>query len=178
MEFVRIVLLAVAGAIIYGLIHDQITARVCLEYFTVGHPRMFASDSPTLHALYWGVAATWWAGAMIGVCLALASRVGDLPKLTSREQVAPILTLLALMGVAAAAAGSITYHTVGRSIRRYEMRYSEPSWISPDHRAAFLADLATHQTSYAVGFSGGVILSGIAIWRRIRRKGRHASGET
>jgi len=31
---VGIVLLCVAAAVVYGIVHDQITARVCVEYFT------------------------------------------------------------------------------------------------------------------------------------------------
>jgi hypothetical protein len=37
-EHLKIILACVAAAIIYGILHDQITARVCVEYFTVFHP--------------------------------------------------------------------------------------------------------------------------------------------
>ena len=43
-----IVLMCVFAAVVYGVIHDQITARVCVEYFTVGHPPIFPTDDPTL----------------------------------------------------------------------------------------------------------------------------------
>jgi len=36
MEYIKIVLLAIAAAISYGILHDQITVRVCIEYFTIG----------------------------------------------------------------------------------------------------------------------------------------------
>lgn len=58
-ESVCIVVLGILGAVLYGIVHDNVTARICLEYFTIGHRRAFASDSPTLHAMYWGVVATW-----------------------------------------------------------------------------------------------------------------------
>ena len=45
--------------VIYGIIHDQITARLCVEYFTVFHPPVFATQNPTLLGLGWGIIATW-----------------------------------------------------------------------------------------------------------------------
>ena len=57
MLFFRIVLLSIASAIGYGILHDQVTARVCVEYFTIGHPPVFSTDSPTLLALGWGTIA-------------------------------------------------------------------------------------------------------------------------
>jgi hypothetical protein len=60
MRFIAIVALAVAAGIAYGILHDQVTARVCLEYFTIGHPPLIPSQSPTLLAIAWGIVATWW----------------------------------------------------------------------------------------------------------------------
>jgi hypothetical protein len=47
-EGLKIILASVAAAIIYGIVHDQITARICIEYFTVFHPPVFLTQSPTL----------------------------------------------------------------------------------------------------------------------------------
>jgi hypothetical protein len=58
-EALKIILLCVLSAITYGILHDQVTARICVEYFTIGHPPMFATDSPTFLALGWGILATW-----------------------------------------------------------------------------------------------------------------------
>src|SRR4029077_1503393 len=82
-ENLKIILLCVAAAIAYGVAHDQITARVCLEYFTVFHPPVFATQSPTALALGWGVIATWWCGLLLGLLLALAARSGSRPKVRS-----------------------------------------------------------------------------------------------
>ena len=62
MQFVGIVLFSIAAAVFYGIAHDQVTVRVCLEYFTIGHPPVFKTTSPALLALGWGVLATWWVG--------------------------------------------------------------------------------------------------------------------
>src|ERR1044071_7564566 len=41
LEFLRIVALALGAAILNGVLHDQVTARICVEYFTIGHPPLF-----------------------------------------------------------------------------------------------------------------------------------------
>jgi hypothetical protein len=70
-RFVSIILLCIVAAVIYGVVHDQITARICVEYFTIGHPPVFGTDDPTLLGLGWGVIATWWVGLILGFPLAL-----------------------------------------------------------------------------------------------------------
>jgi hypothetical protein len=67
------------------ILHDQITARVCVEYFTVFHPPVFNTQSPTLLACGWGVIATWWVGLFLGLFLAVAARIGPRPKLSVRK---------------------------------------------------------------------------------------------
>ena len=94
MKSLSIVALAMAAAISYGIVHDQITARICLEYFTIGHPRLIASESPTVLALFWGVVATWWVGLPLGIALAVAARIGGRPKLTATDLVRPLAKLL------------------------------------------------------------------------------------
>lgn len=51
MESVKIVLLCIVSAVIYGILHDQVTARVCVEYFTIGHPPMFSTNSPLVQEM-------------------------------------------------------------------------------------------------------------------------------
>lgn len=46
------VALSVLAAVVYGILHDQITARICVEYFTIGHARLIDSDSPTVLGLF------------------------------------------------------------------------------------------------------------------------------
>ena len=77
MESVRILVLCVVAAMGYGVAHDQFTARVCVEYFTVGHPPVFSTDDPTLLGIGWGIIATWWVGLLLGVPLAVVARAGS-----------------------------------------------------------------------------------------------------
>jgi hypothetical protein len=59
MQSIKIILTCVVAAVLYGIVHDQVTARICVEYFLVFHPPIFPTQSPTLLALGWGVIATW-----------------------------------------------------------------------------------------------------------------------
>lgn len=57
-EGAKIVFFCVLAAVVYGLLHDQVTAHLCVEYFSVAHPPVFHTGSPFLLALGWGVIAT------------------------------------------------------------------------------------------------------------------------
>src|SRR5277367_3085254 len=106
MRFLSIVLLCIAASVAYGLVHDQITIRICPEYFTVLHPQILPHDTPlTLLALAWGVIATWWVGAILGILLGLCSCCGRRRKLSAGELVQPILKLLLVMAVGAIMSG-------------------------------------------------------------------------
>jgi len=162
MEVLKIVALSVFAAVLYGIAHDQITARVCVEYFTIGHPPIFATDSPTLLALGWGVVATWWVGVLLGLLLAFASLRGPRPRKTARELVAPIGKLLACMGAAAFVAGWIGFFAA----KSGWVVLLEPiaSRVPHDRHVAFVADLWAHSASYLAGFVGGFALAN-RVWK-------------
>lgn len=168
MRFLAIVALSVAAAVVYGILHDQITARVCVEYFTVGHARIVDSDDPTVLGLVWGVVATWWAGLMLGIPLALAARVGSRPKRSVKSLVRPVLGLLGLMAAFAVAAGLVGF-TLARS-GNVMLPGELKEKLTPDKLAAFQACLLAHQTSYNVAFVGGGML---IAWVWVSRKRLH-----
>jgi hypothetical protein len=74
-EFAKIVAFCIAAAVCYGVVHDQFTIRICLEYFTVGHVPRFQSLPTTAHAAAWGIVATWWVGLTLGILVGLSSRL-------------------------------------------------------------------------------------------------------
>ncbi len=165
MEFLKILLLCVLAAVAYGLLQDQVTARVCVEYFTVGHPPVFPTQDPTLLALGWGVLATWWVGVLLGLPLALVARLGPRPKLTARDLTRPLLTLLGVTAVVALLAGVAGYG----SARAGGVWLLEPlaSAVPPGKHAAFLADAWAHTAAYACGLIGGIVVWAWA-WRKRR----------
>jgi hypothetical protein len=174
MQGFRIVALCIMAACIYGIAHDQITARVCVEYFTIGHPRIFETESPTLLGVVWGILATWWVGLLLGVPLALTARVGELPKINARRLVRPILTLLAIMGMSAAVAGTTGYFVA--SSGQVRLAGSLASRVPPDHHVSFIADLWAHNASYVAGFIGGIVLMVRTVYQRKSERNERREG--
>ncbi len=162
MPAIGIVLLSVVAAVFYGIVHDQITARICVEYFTIGHPPIFGTEDPTLLGIGWGIVATWWVGLFLGIPLAVASRAGNRPQRAVASLLQPITKLLAVMAIGALIAGSVggLLASVGSVILIGPLADAVP----PDRHVAFLIDLWAHSASYLIGFVGGIILI-VRVWR-------------
>ncbi len=171
-EYLKTIALCVAAACVYGILQDQVTAHVCVEYFSVWHPPLFATRSPALLALGWGVVATWWVGALIGVSLALCARAGRAQKLAGAELVRPVAHLMLAVGAAALLAG-----VTGYALARAGVIHMT-GWVAGEIPAArharFLADLWAHNVAYLAGLVGGIVLCAGTVRRR-RREGGHGT---
>lgn len=161
MESLKIIAGCIVAAMLYGIVHDQVTARIYLPYFTVFHPPVFNTESPTLIAIGWGIIATWWVGAFLGVLLALSARLGHRAKLTFRELLPLVMRLLCVMAACALLAGTLGYF-VGRVPDEFR------GIVSPGNERRFLADWWAHNASYAGGIIGGIVLCVVAYRRRVR----------
>ncbi len=161
-----IISFCILSAVMYGIIHDQLTVRICLEYFTIGHPRIFPTESPSLIALGWGIVATWWVGLILGVILSLAARYGPWPKLPVRSLIRPIIILPFITGVVSILAG-----WVGRSLAENGYIYlfnPMASRVPLDKHTAFLTDLWAHSAAYITGFIGGIVIAIYVLIKRAR----------
>jgi hypothetical protein len=169
-EALKIVLLCIFAALVYGILHDQVTARVCVEYFRIGHPPIFEAESPTLLAFGWGIIATWWVGLLLGVPAALAARAGAMPRYEAGHLVLPVAGLMITMGAVASLAGLTGYILATADA----VCLIEPLALRVPYskHAAFLADLWAHLAAYVVGFVGGIAICGW-IWARRRQKAIH-----
>ncbi len=170
MEFAKIVALATLAAIAYGVVHDQITARICIEYFTIGHPPVFRTTSPTLLALGWGVIATWWVGLPLGVALAFAARAGVNPKRAARSLLRPAAVLLGAMAICAGGFG-----IAGAWLAQHGYTtLSEPlcSILPQSRQIRFIIDAWAHAASYLSGIFGATVLT-LQTWFS-RTENRHA----
>ena len=166
MQFAAIVVLCVVAAVVYGGVHDQITARICVEYFTIGHPPVFATQDPTLLGLGWGVIATWWVGLILGALLALSSRLGPWPRFTAARLVRPLAVMLVVVALLAVVAGAAGH---AAATRRW-VWLVEPmaTRVPADRHVAFLTDLCAHLASYAGGFLGAIVLCVYVLMCRAR----------
>lgn len=163
-QFASILALCIAAAILYGLIHDQITIRLCPEYFTVAHAKIIESDSLTLIALAWAVVATWWMGAALGLFLAVASRAGSEPRLGVRDVVRPVAVVLGVMACSALVAGVVGY--VLASQDRIGLVGELAANVPAERHDRFMAAWWVHQASYTTGALGGI---GVIVWTLVRR---------
>lgn len=171
----KIVSLCVLAAVLYGIVHDQITARISLEYFTVAHPDIFGTHSPTLLGLIWGIIATWWVGLLLGILLSLAARRGSAPKLSSKQVLPLVRNLMLISGVAAVLSGILFY-----TLTTNGMLYVPGHFASqvPSHlHARFMAALGAHNASYIVGFVGGIVVAIHVVCRRSREALENSSGQ-
>ena len=167
LQALAIVMLSILAAVGYGVVHDQVTARICIEYFTIGHPPIFTQPvtSPTVIGVAWGVIATWWVGLGLGIPLAVAARAGKRPPRSVGSLVKPIALLLLVMGLLAALAGGVGYVAASRGW----VFLLEPlaSRVPADKHVAFLTDLWAHNASYLFGAIGGLVII-VRTWRSRR----------
>ena len=163
-----IVGLSILMCVIYGVMHDQVTARICVEYFTIGHkPILGGTQDPTILGLAWGFLATWWVGAMLGIPLAFVSQTGSLVKKSARDLVRPMLVLMAGTAFLALLAGVICYVLTSNGMIHLAGGFERA--IPADKHDAFLIDLWIHNASYAGGFLGGIILMAWVVVDRYRQ---------
>lgn len=162
MQSLRIIGLAIGCCVAYGILHDQLTARICVEYFTIGHPPVFPTDDPTLLALGWGIIATWWVGAILGFLLAIAARFGSTPKRSAAELVRPMMGVMFASALFAVVVGGIGYAAArnGWVFLVGELAVRVPT----EKHVYFLTDLWAHSASYLAGFVGGLIVV-VQTWR-------------
>ncbi|TVQ02956.1 MAG: hypothetical protein EA381_02270 [Planctomycetaceae bacterium] len=173
MQWFRIVVLSVAACVLYGVLHDQVTARICVEYFTIGHPPIFPTQDPTWLGIGWGVLATWWVGVLLGAPLATVARIGTAPRRTAGDLVRPVGLLIIVSAAVACGMGLIGWWAARNGWVFLVGDLAER--VPPDKHLRYLAALWAHNGSYAAGFVGGAVLI-LMTWRG-RRSRRAAVAE-
>jgi len=174
MEALKIAVTCVVAAVLYGIVHDQFTARICVEYFTIFHPPIFHTQSPTLLGIGWGIVATWWVGVFFAVPMILAARAGSRRPLRASELLPSIASLFAFM-----AASAVLFAITGYVLARKGVLATD--WLtfsaSPAMRYRFMADWWAHTASYGTAFVGGVVLCVMTYRRRLRQEPADRRGQ-
>jgi hypothetical protein len=168
MKVVKIVALCIVGSVVYGILHDLVTAHVCVEYFSQFHPDVFHTDSPLLLALGWGVIATWWMGLFLGPIVGGAARAGQLPKLGWRDLVRPLATVFGIsyaFAMVGLLVGYFLFPAIPSQLYANVPRLQEVH-LPPEREHLFMADLIAHNTSYIVSTLGAL---GLCVWCIVRR---------
>lgn len=173
-EALKIIIAATLAAIVYGELLDQVTAHVCVEYFSVAHPPVFRTTSPFWLAVGWGFRATWWVGLPLGIFAAAAARLGSWQPLTLRDLLRDFVGLMLATAAAAAVIGLVGALLVAQG--RAPVPLGWGAIIPPAKHAAFAFDAWAHMTSYAVGALGGAVVVGRTLWRRGRTAAAQPAG--
>ena len=163
MNKTKIILACLFAAVAYGIVHDQITAHLCVEYFTVAHPPLFHTESPTILGFCWGVFATIGVGAVLGAVLAEVSQSDGLPPYPFARLYRSLLILLAAMALTASLAGVLGFELSRHSIIALPGSIAE--LIAPARRDPFMAVWFAHCASYLVALTGGAFLI-LRIWKQ------------
>lgn len=152
--------MCVLFSIVYGVVHDQFTARAYLPYFTQWplHADMMPlkTENPTLVGLAWGFAATWWVGLVLGIPLALVSTSGEGHWFTWRQLAWRLAALLVAVGGMAALGYllSISNHlAVDPSVPGPAVPPGDVASLE-----AFTAVLVAHNISYIGGATAGIVM--------------------
>ncbi len=161
-----IILLCMAASMLFGILHNQFSVRVNLEYFTIGHKALIRSTSPTLMGIAWGIHPNWWVGFAMGVLLSIVGRAGKWPKRDARSFLKPLLILFVIAGIASATAGIFGYKLANNGT----LALYEPlsSLVPASGHSSYIAALWMHTASYTAGTMGGLILALFVFTGRIR----------
>ncbi|CAN5370485.1 hypothetical protein BH10CYA1_BH10CYA1_20030 [soil metagenome] len=154
MERVRIVALCIGAAVVYGIIHDEVTAHLCVEYFTVAHPHLFATQSAAVLGVAWGITGTWWIGLLLGTVLARVSTVDSgAPKLTAKSLAGRIGLIVIITTFSAIVSGIAVYYIATYS----HLVLPDPN-VSPEKHNMFYAVWAAHLASYFAAISTSLLV--------------------
>jgi hypothetical protein len=162
-EGFKILLMSVVASLLYGVAHDQVTARICIEYFTIGHARVFESDSLTLLALGQGILSTWWYGMLLGIPLAAAARAGSKPKTKAATLRRPLGFLVLRVAIYSLLGGLAGYYAASQGW--VTLVGSLAHQVVDERGAVFIAVLWAHWTAYGSAALEGLLFC-VRTWRR------------
>jgi hypothetical protein len=138
----------------YAVLQDQVSARLCPEYFTHFHNPIPGLTDPTLTGVAWGFLGAWWGGALFGYFAGIAATAGKRPPLTVRQLVVPMLvTVLGIAAVTALVGGAVAYYAEQFGVQ------IDPYMAGPvpeERQRALLAVCCYHLASYVSAIVGSV----------------------
>ncbi len=170
--------LVIGASALYGILHDQVTARICLEYFSRGfHQNNVAAwpstgilgtakrilqttQSPTVTACIWGPIATFGVGVLSGALLSFASRFGEKNKYTAKKLIIPVMTVMTVTGVCSALALGFPEHVASRGSIIQE--------VSPEKLTSFWRCASAHNTAYTIGALGITVATLWIFFQRLK----------
>lgn len=163
--FVQSMILGGLAAILYGVVHDQITVRISPEYLVDWHPTIIPSRDPTVVALAWGIVATWWFGLILGSLLGATAILGRWPRAPWAWVMRTMAGIFVFAALAATVSGVVT-----KALRIELPDLFGPPYpdLSREGRLAFSQAAVIHSTSYWTAGLGAGLGAGLILLRRRR----------
>jgi len=148
----------------YAMVQDQISARLCPEYFTVLHNPIPGLSDPTLTGITWGFLGSWWGGALLGYGAGIAATAGKKAPLKLKQLVFPMLCVIAFITVCTALAAFSAWRHA--EVFMLESQASSIEVIAPQHRLPAFVVARYHLVAYASSVVGSVVC---IVWIAISR---------
>ncbi len=163
----RFALMGLVAIVGYAILQDQVSARLCPEYFTVLHNPIPGVTDPTLLGVCWGFIGGWWGGVVLGYAVGLVATLGPRPQLTPRELVRPMGFLVGAVAVVTALTGlSVWRHAEMMGVM---LDPGTAEFVPLKRHKALLTVACYHLVAYASAAIGGVVL---CVWVAVERRKR------
>lgn len=166
--FLKLLILSIFIATIYGIIHDQITFSISNEYFTkfkfiqfglIEDSPNIEINNPRLYVSLVGVIATWWTGLIAGIILGI---IGLFYKQSN------ILFLKSILIIIITA---IIFGFIGYVYSNFFINLNQMNWILPDNvilKKNFIIVGFIHGFSY-LGSLIGLLISIVYLLKNLLR---------
>jgi len=156
-----------------GVLMDQVSARLCPEYFTVLHNPIDGLTEPTLVGIVWGFLGSAGGGLAMGCAAGIAATVGKRPPLAVRDIIRPMLVAVAGVAAAVALTGAIVWWNADGLRVQLDTESGPP--IPPERHVAALTVACYHMAAYASAMIASIAL---CIWISRERANRSVSSHT
>jgi hypothetical protein len=182
-ECAKIYVGTVGAACICGIAGEQVTARVCPEFFSKGfhseYIRLFQdcwlksallSKSPTKMGLAWGILEPWWRSVLLSIPIVAASRLGSAPRLGWSHLVKPVAAAIGFMGASSIIAGMVGYDAASATKKSQQaMRWQAimAEGVPAAKLKLFVAAGYAHEAAYTSGTLAGLGVTGWALYKRL-----------
>jgi hypothetical protein len=149
------------------MLQDQVSVRLCPEYFTVLHPPIPGLADPTLLGIGWGFLGAWWGGVLLGFVLSLVATLGPRPVLTVGELVRPVAILVGVLAAVTALTGFTVWHHAG--VLGVFLGAGMGELVPVENHRGLLTVACYHLTAYVTATVGGVVVCAWVWFQRCKR---------
>ncbi len=160
----RIVAACIGTMILYGILQDQVTVRLCPAYFRIAHQPIPGLTDPTLLGITWGFLGSWWGGLFFGLALAATARAGTNPPLTSGDLLGPLIALLCVVALGSLSCGLTGAYTA--TVLQLSLGGPWDQLIAKRERFWIIVVASTHFGSYLWASLAAV---GVCLWAAKKR---------